>query len=112
MPYAITQIGWREIGDGWALAEGESLAESIPEWLLEAVELQRVEMAARSELGTKLAEANEVVQPLQDDFDIDEITDTDLAKWRIWKKYRSALGKTPEREGWPASPDWPAAPEI
>ena len=112
MPYAITSNGWRAIGDGWEIAENETQVEEIPQWLLDAIDLQRAELAARSELDSRISGANRAVQPLQDDYDIGDITDADLAKLRVLKKYRSALGKTPEREGWPGDPDWPAIPEV
>lgn len=112
MPYAITSSGWRAIGWGWELAENETQVDEIPQWLLDAIDLQRAELAARSELDSRISVANRAVQPLQDDYDIGEITEFDLAKWRALKKYRSALGKTPGREGWPGAPDWPEIPEI
>ncbi|WP_027611562.1 tail fiber assembly protein [Pseudomonas sp. URIL14HWK12:I6] len=107
MSYAITDNGWRAIGEGWELAENETCAEEIPQWLLDTADRQRAEMTARSDLNARISDVNNVIQPLQDDYDIQKITDTDLAKLRVLKKYRSALGKTPEREGWPGTPDWP-----
>jgi len=112
MPYAITQCGWREIGEGWDLAEAETYADKLPEWLIELTEKQLLELTARSQLSTRLNDANQIIQPLQDDYDIDDISVDNLSRWKIWKRYRSTLGKTPEREGWPTTPDWPATPEA
>jgi len=108
MPYAITNIGWRAVGEGWELAEGEAYTEELPEWLLMVAEEQRIDTAARITLGSLVTEADNVIQPLQDDYDVGDITEGNLAKWKAWKRYRSALIKTPERAGWPLTPDWPA----
>ncbi|MCX4217379.1 tail fiber assembly protein [Pseudomonas sp. MCal1] len=108
MSYAITNTGWRAIGEGWELAEGETYTEEIPKWLLMVAEGQRIETAARITLGTLMTEADNVIQPLQDDYDVGDITEVNLAKWKAWKRYRSALIKTPDRAGWPLDPDWPA----
>ncbi len=110
MPYAITDTGWRAIGKGWDLAEDEIYSDDIPQWLLESSELQRLNIEARSELGAKLLEVDRILQPLQDDYDLDEITVESLERWKLWKRHRSIFGKTPDRTGWPASPDWPASP--
>lgn len=112
MPYAITNTGWRAIGEGWELAEGETYTEELPEWLLMVAESQRIEATARVALNSLMDEADKVIQPLQDDYDVADITDDNLARWKAWKRYRSALSKTPEREGWPVTPDWPAQPQT
>jgi len=112
MPYAITDKGWRSIGDGWDLAENETYVDELPEWLLTVAEQQRNEATTIITLNSLMDEAGKVIQPLQDDYDINDISDENLFKLKAWKRYRSALSKTPEREGWPATPDWPAQPEV
>ncbi|UIN53628.1 tail fiber assembly protein [Pseudomonas kribbensis] len=112
MPYAITNTGWRAIGEGWELAQGETYIEDLPEWLLMVTEGQRIEASARMTLNYLMYEADKVIQPLQDDYDVGDITDDNLSRWKAWKGYRSALGKTPERAGWLLAPDWPAIPAI
>jgi len=111
MPYAITGTGWRSIQEDWPLVEGESYADELPEWLLEIAEAQRIEAATRITLDSLMDEVGKIIQQLQDDYDVGEITEEDLSNWKAWKKYRSALSKTPERDGWPSVPDWPAQPD-
>lgn len=72
-------------GGGPSAAENETYAEEIPQWLLDTADRQRVEMTARSDLNARISEVNNVIQPLQDDYDIQKITDTDLAKLRVLK---------------------------
>lgn len=112
MSYAITNSGWRAIGEGWELAEGETYTEKLPEWLLRVAEHQRIEASARITLNSLMDEADKLIQPLQDDYDVGDITDDNHARWKAWKRYRSALSKTPERGGWPATPDWPTQPQT
>jgi hypothetical protein len=111
MPYAITSKGWRNIQEDWQLAEGESYVDELPEWLLLLAEQQQAEADVKIDLDSRLNEANKIIQPLQDDYDIGEITEEDLTKWKAWKRYRSALSKTPDRDGWLSEPDWPSKPD-
>lgn len=111
MSYAITDTGWRSIGEGWDLAEDETYADELPEWLLAAAEQQRIETTTKITMDSLMDEAGKIIQPLQDDYDIGDISDENLLKLNAWKRYRSALSKTPELEGWPAAPSWPVKPD-
>jgi hypothetical protein len=51
-----------------------------------------------------------VIAPLQDAVDVGEATDTEIAALQAWKKYRVALSRVPDQQGYPMSIDWPAAP--
>ncbi|UDI95312.1 MULTISPECIES: tail fiber assembly protein [unclassified Pseudomonas] len=110
MPYAITSTGWRSIQEDWPLAEGERFSEELPQWLIQLAEQQRIESAVKTVLDSLLDEASKIIQPLQDDYDVGEITEDGLSNLKAWKKYRSALSKTSERSDWPSTTDWPAPP--
>lgn len=73
---------------------------------------KEIETAAIQKLEELVSIANSIIQPLQDDYDVGDITDEDREVWLVWKRYRSALMKTPNRTGWYNSPDWPTQPEI
>ncbi|WP_273879983.1 tail fiber assembly protein [Pseudomonas shahriarae] len=51
-----------------------------------------------------------VIAPLQDAVDVGEATETEFAALNAWKKYRVALSRVPDQQGYPLSIDWPAAP--
>lgn len=85
-------------------------------------ELPRVEMpqtlppmidpveAVVSEISRLRSVADYAVAPLQDAVDVDEATETDIAALKAWKKYRVALNRVPDQEGYPESISWPVAP--
>ncbi|MFJ4056724.1 tail fiber assembly protein [Pseudomonas sp. NPDC089743] len=54
--------------------------------------------------------ADDAIAPLQDAVDIDEATADEEARLKLWKKYRVALSRVPEQEGYPIAIDWPAPP--
>ena len=110
--FVITETSWAPYTDERGVLEGEKFVEQIPQWLMDNLARIETDWENRSLLSARMAEASVVIQPLQDDFDIEEITDEDLARLKTWKKYRSLLGKTPEREGWPLTPAWPSLPEV
>ena len=110
--YLITDNSWLAVSDPYLipLLPEESLVEAIPDWLLDNARLDQVEKLAREMLSSLQVAANQVILPLQDDLDLQEITDENLERLTTWKRYRSALGKVPEQAGWPQSPGWPAPP--
>ncbi|WP_458722464.1 tail fiber assembly protein [Pseudomonas brenneri] len=65
---------------------------------------------AQAEITRLRAEADYAIAPLQDAVDIDEGTEAELATLKAWKKYRVALSRVPEQDGYPLAIDWPAAP--
>ncbi|WP_235395299.1 tail fiber assembly protein [Pseudomonas brassicacearum] len=54
--------------------------------------------------------ADQAIAPLQDAVDIDEATPEEVAALKTWKKYRVALSRLPEQQGYPDEAVWPAAP--
>ncbi|USW97778.1 tail fiber assembly protein [Pseudomonas proteolytica] len=65
---------------------------------------------AQAEITRLRAAADYAVAPLQDAVDVDEATEDDVALLKAWKKYRVALNRVPEQEGYPLAIDWPTAP--
>ncbi|WP_247842277.1 tail fiber assembly protein [Pseudomonas sp. MWU12-3103b] len=111
--YLITEKSWLAVSDPYPipLSPEESLVEALPDWLLEKARLDQVERQAREALSSLQVAANQIILPLQDDADLQEITAGNLERLKAWKRYRSALGKVPEQAGWPQNPEWPSAPE-
>lgn len=64
----------------------------------------------RAEITRLRAAADYAIAPLQDAVDIDEGTEAEMASLKAWKKYRVALSRVPEQDGYPLDIDWPAAP--
>ena len=54
--------------------------------------------------------ADTAITPLQDAVDVDDATDEETALLTLWKKYRVALNRLPDQEGYPSSIDWPTPP--
>lgn len=54
--------------------------------------------------------ADTAIAPLQDAVDIDDATAEEDALLKLWKKYRVALNRLPDQDGYPTSIDWPAPP--
>lgn len=56
------------------------------------------------------AAADAAIAPLQDAVELEEATDTETALLKEWKRYRVALSRLPEQEGYPSGIDWPTQP--
>jgi len=54
--------------------------------------------------------ADNAIAPLQDAVDLDEATEAETAALKEWKRFRVALNRLPDQEGYPAEIDWPAPP--
>lgn len=54
--------------------------------------------------------ADSAIAPLQDAVDLDEATAEEVALLTAWKRYRVALNRLPDQEGYPNDIDWPAPP--
>lgn len=67
-------------------------------------------MDAQAEIARLRAIADYAVAPLQDAVDVDEATDADISALKAWKKYRVALNRVAEQEGYPEIIEWPDAP--
>lgn len=69
------------------------------------------EAEQRDCLDGKLKQAATTMAPLEDAEKIGIITDSEAAKLLTWRRYRVALYRLPESEGWPADVEWPESPE-
>lgn len=112
MGYSITGNSWIMVSQDMELSEGEVYVEELPQWLVEKADRDELERSAKSALSLRSKEAEEIISPLQAGVDIDEISEDDRNRWTNWKRYLIALSKTPERQGWPANPDWPVLPDF
>lgn len=65
---------------------------------------------AHAEITRLRAVADYAIAPLQDAVDVDEATEQDLVVLKAWKKYRVALSRMPEQEGYPTVIEWPIVP--
>lgn len=57
-----------------------------------------------------LALATLRIAPLQDAVDLDEATPEEVAQLKAWKQYRVKLSRIEQTAGFPASVEWPSAP--
>lgn len=103
------------------LPTGENPSESAIKIELDLSRLVTKEMKedkARAEyLAYVIAEASKLraiadasIAPLQDALDLDEATDVEVMRLRDWKRYRVALNRLPDQEGYPDIFDWPTPP--
>ncbi|MFZ5938913.1 tail fiber assembly protein, partial [Pseudomonas sp. HS6-2] len=56
------------------------------------------------------AAADQAIAPLQDAVDLEEATEAETDQLKLWKRYRVALSRLHEQEGYPTEIDWPAPP--
>jgi hypothetical protein len=97
-----------------------ALGQEVPAEVIDAhqVRLDQVLATAQGEdpfLITVGLDSLRLPQPaaialLQDALDLDEATDAEAALLKEWKRYRVALNRLPEQEGYPAEINWPAPP--
>lgn len=71
---------------------------------------EQILAGARQKRDWLLGYATLRINPLQDDVDNGESTTESEALLKLWKQYRSAVNKTQDKPGWPASPQWPNPP--
>ncbi|WP_217191363.1 tail fiber assembly protein [Pseudomonas shirazica] len=64
----------------------------------------------QAEIARLRAIADSAVTPLQDAVDLEEATAEEAALLKEWKRYRVALNRLPEQEGYPTDISWPALP--
>ena len=67
--------------------------------------------AAQREIALRRAQADQAIAPLQDAVDLDEASDLEQQHLRAWKRYRVALNRLPDQDGFPDNLQWPAAPQ-
>lgn len=65
---------------------------------------------AQEEVARQRAIADAAIAPLQDAVDLEESTEAEIALLKEWKRFRVALNRLPEQEGYPTTIDWPAPP--
>lgn len=77
----------------------------------------KAEQAAAQHLAQVQAEiarlrkiADDAIAPLQDAVDLEEATETEVSTLKEWKRFRVALNRLPDQEGYPIEIDWPAPP--
>ncbi|AUF96719.1 phage tail protein [Pseudomonas sp. 02C 26] len=63
-----------------------------------------------ADIASRRAIADQAIAPLQDAVDLDEATDAEATALKAWKRFRIALNRLPEQDGYPATIDWPAPP--
>ena len=80
---------------------GEAKAQAAAEQLLGA---------ATAGLAQRRAVADAAIAPLQDAVELEEATEAETALLLEWKRYRVALSRLPDQEGYPNDIDWPAPP--
>lgn len=64
----------------------------------------------QAETARRRQVADTAIVPLQDAVDVDDATADEDALLKLWKKYRVALNRLPDQEGYPSQIDWPAPP--
>ncbi|BBH46889.1 tail fiber assembly protein [Pseudomonas sp. KU43P] len=105
------QLPGLELGDRLAATSG------VIDWSQVVTAEAKAQAAAEqlfatvtADLGQRRAVADAAIAPLQDAVDIDEATTDEEARLKLWKKYRVALSRLPEQDGYPNEIDWPAPP--
>lgn len=63
-----------------------------------------------ADIAQRRAVADAAIAPLQDAVELEEATEAEAALLMEWKRYRVALSRLPEQEGYPNEIDWPAPP--
>ncbi|MFG0541711.1 tail fiber assembly protein [Pseudomonas sp. YQ_5] len=74
----------------------------------EAAEQLLASVAA--DLTQRRAVADAAIAPLQDAVELEEATEAEATLLIKWKRYRVALSRLSEQEGYPSEVDWPAPP--
>lgn len=87
--------------DGWRVATPDEV-----DSLLASMKARE----AQDEISRLRSIADYIIAPLQDAVDIDDATAEEDALLKLWKKYRVALNRLPDQEGYPATISWPAPP--
>jgi len=69
------------------------------------------EAQQRERLATKQQQAALTMAPLEDAEKLGIISDAERELLVAWQRYRVALYRLPQSEGWPAEVTWPEAPQ-
>jgi hypothetical protein len=65
----------------------------------------------QARLNALLKQAATAMAPLEDAEALGIISDTEREQLTAWRRYRVALYRLPQSEGWPAVVSWPEAPQ-
>lgn len=109
--------------DGQVQLPGLDLGERLPaypgviDWSQVITAEAKAQAAAEQLLATVVSEqaqrravADAAIAPLQDAVELDEATEAEAALLKEWKRYRVALSRLPDQEGYPNDIEWPAPP--
>lgn len=110
--------------DGQVQLPGLDLGERLPaspgviDWSQVITAETKAQAAADQLLATVVADiaqrravADAAIAPLQDAVELEEATEAEAALLKEWKRYRVALSRLPEQEGYPTDSVWPISPE-
>ncbi|WP_306466500.1 MULTISPECIES: tail fiber assembly protein [unclassified Pseudomonas] len=102
---------------GLEMLDQQTPAIGIIDWSQEVTAEAKAKAAAEQELTEAVAEvarrraiADAAIAPLQDAVDLGDSTESEAALLTEWRRYRVALNRLADQEGYPASIDWPAPP--
>lgn len=105
------QLPGLELGDRLSAAAG------VIDWSQVITAEAKAQAAAEQLLATVVSEqaqrravADAAIAPLQDAVELDEATEAEAALLIDWKRYRVALSRLPDQEGYPNDIDWPTPP--
>ncbi|MCT8165024.1 tail fiber assembly protein [Pseudomonas sp. HD6421] len=99
------------------MLDQQTPAIGIIDWSQEVTAEAKAKAAAEQELTEAVAEvarrraiADAAIAPLQDAVDLGDSTESEAALLTEWRRYRVALNRLADQEGYPTSIDWPAPP--
>jgi hypothetical protein len=69
------------------------------------------EMQQQARLTALLKQAATTMAPLEDAEALGIISETERVQLTAWQRYRVALYRLPQSDGWPADVTWPEAPQ-
>ncbi|MCV9917822.1 tail fiber assembly protein [Pseudomonas sp. BT-42-2] len=102
---------------GLEITDPQAAATGLIDWSQEITAEMKVAAAAEQLLAAAQAEtarlrqvADSAIAPLQDAVDLEDATAEEDALLKLWKKYRVALSRLPEQEGYPVEIIWPSFP--
>lgn len=105
------QLPGQELGDTAPAAVGViDWSQVITAEQKAAAAAEQMLVAALAEVSRRRSLADSAIAPLQDAVDLDEATEAEVALLKDWKRYRVALNRLPEQDGYPHTIDWPAPP--
>lgn len=110
LPYHATKLETPKVYEQ-VLAKIEA-GESVTEYQERVIPTPSPVEEAQGEVARLRAIADYAIAPLQDAVDIDEAADGEVVALKAWKKYRVALSRVHEQQGYPLAIEWPTMPII